>query len=325
MTRAPADVLVIGAGVSGLTTAVCLGEAGMSVHVYTSDPPQCTTSYAAGAIWGQYLAAHGEAERWSRETLTTFEKLAAQGDCGVRIVAGVEAARVQVDPPIWATEIPDFCRCTVAELPAGFVSGWRYAVPIVDMPVYLGYLSDRLTAAKGTIRFAPVESLEKAAEVAPIVVNCAGFGARSLVPDEELIPIRGELVVVDNPGIDWFFAEHTEDVAELTYFLPHGEYVVLGGTAEPGRLDLDLDPASATAIIDRCGRIEPSLAGATVREHRVGLRPTRPRVRLEHVRSGPADVFHNYGHGGAGVSLSWGCAREISRLVESLSSAEENG
>ena len=55
----------------------------------------------------------------------------------------------------------------------------------------------------------------------------------------------------------------------------------------------------------------PALAGATVLRHQVGLRPARPVVRLE--REG--DVVHCYGHGGAGVTLSWGCADEVVALV----------
>jgi D-amino-acid oxidase len=49
--------------------------------------------------------------------------------------------------------------------------------------------------------------------------------------------------------------------------------------------------------------------------HRVGLRPVRPAVRLE--REGR--VIHCYGQGGAGVTLSWGCAEEVRELVAQLS------
>ena len=46
------DVLVIGAGVSGLTTGTCLAEAGLSVTIRTAVRPGQTTSVAAGAVWG---------------------------------------------------------------------------------------------------------------------------------------------------------------------------------------------------------------------------------------------------------------------------------
>ena len=48
--------------------------------------------------------------------------------------------------------------------------------------------------------------------------------------------------------------------------------------------------------------------------HRVGLRPVRPSVRLE----AEGRVIHCYGHGGAGVTLSWGCADEVTQLVAEL-------
>jgi D-amino-acid oxidase len=51
----------------------------------------------------------------------------------------------------------------------------------------------------------------------------------------------------------------------------------------------------------------------SVLAERVGLRPfRRSGVRLERdqLRDGRT-VIHNYGHGGAGFTLSWGCAREV--------------
>jgi D-amino-acid oxidase len=56
----------------------------------------------------------------------------------------------------------------------------------------------------------------------------------------------------------------------------------------------------------------------------VGLRPGRSTVRLEEAEplSSGARVVHNYGHGGAGVTLSWGCAREVVTLVGDPSASE---
>jgi D-amino-acid oxidase len=76
------------------------------------------------------------------------------------------------------------------------------------------------------------------------------------------------------------------------------------------------DPATADRLLAAAAAVEPRLAGVAVLEHRVGLRPGRPYVRLEaEVLADGRQVVHNYGHGGAGVSLSWGCAAEAARLA----------
>src|SRR6185369_12678591 len=92
---------------------------------------------------------------------------------------------------------------------------------------------------------------------------------------------------------------------------------ILGGTAEEGNWSLEPDPATAQAIIERCSRLAPEVKQSQVVEHLVGLRPGRKAVRLE-AEPGPDNtslVVHNYGHGGAGVTLSWGCADEVVEII----------
>jgi D-amino-acid oxidase len=120
--------------------------------------------------------------------------------------------------------------------------------------------------------------------------------------------VRGQIVVVENPGITEFFVAETDPPV---YFFPQGDLVVLGGTAQEDAGDTTPDPEEARSILARCAAVEPRLHGARIVGHRVGLRPVRPRIRLER----DAGVVHNYGHGGAGVTLSWGCANEVARLV----------
>ncbi|MEV0634222.1 FAD-dependent oxidoreductase [Streptomyces sp. NPDC050619] len=156
-----------------------------------------------------------------------------------------------------------------------------------------------------------VRSLDEFAD-ASAVVNCAGMGAAALAGDSTLRPIRGQHVVVENPGITEFFSEDTGLSPDLVCFYPHGDTVVLGGTAIDGDGDVADDAATAKGIIERCAAIEPRFADAQVIEHRVGARPTGSRVRVEFThRDGAVPVIHNYGHGGAGVTLSWGCAQEV--------------
>jgi D-amino-acid oxidase len=314
------DVLVIGAGVSGLTSAICLAEAGMSVRVLTAEPPQQTTSATAGASWGPYLVTDPRIVAWSLVSRAELECIALrEPEAGVRLVSGIEAAPAFCDPPDWAPSIHGFRLCAPNELPDGYLTGWEYTIPLVDMPRYLSYLENRLADAGTRIEINAIGSLDEIRGIAPIVINCGGLGARRLVDDRELYAIAGQVVIVDNPGIDRFF----QDVAEgddLTYVFPHSDYVVLGGTRVIGSEDVTVDPDVTDGIIKRCTNVEPRLRDATVLGHRarVGLRPTRDTVRLEREDVDGYVLVHNYGHGGAGVTLSWGCAREVLALVEQI-------
>ncbi|MFF0072488.1 FAD-dependent oxidoreductase [Streptomyces sp. NPDC005494] len=308
-------VRVIGAGVIGLTTAVCLAEAGVDVEVVSDRRPDATTSAAAGAMWDPYLVEPADqVDRWSRVTLSVLRELSAETGSGVRLVEGTQQSRYPRELPSWTTVV-GARPCLPGDLRRGYVTGWRYQAPLVDMPRFLDHLLRRLLRAGGHLRqhrYATInDSVDGAARV---VVNCTGAGARSLVADPLVDAVRGQLVVVENPGIESFFCDDTPG-APLTYVYPHGDTVVLGGTAEPGTWDLEPDQEAARQILARCAAVEPLLAGARVIEHRVGLRPARPRIRLETEPYGDTAVVHNYGHGGAGLTVSWGCAREAAEHV----------
>ncbi len=316
------DALVVGAGVAGLTTAISLAEAGLATRIVTAEPPSRSTSAAAGALWG--LVRCGPPDRcrsWARTGLEVLSLLADTPAAGIRQVSGREVSQDPGAPPEWADLVPDLRMCSADELGDGFSSGWFYTAPVITMPVYLDYLLARYEAAGGTVAAGAVPSLSSLASLstslaAPVVVNCTGIGARDLVPDPLVVPVRGQVVVVRNPGIDEFFVDHTMRGTHYVYVFPHGEVVLLGGTAEEGAFDTAARPEVAQRILRDCSARFPALRGAQIVAHRVGLRPVRPAVRLEAEDLGGGRVlWHNYGHGGAGVSLSWGCAREITEAV----------
>lgn len=309
---------MIGAGVIGLTTAVTLAEHGHRVLVRTAEPPALTTSWTAGALWGPWLTQPVDrVHRWAAESLRVLAGQAEQPGTGVRLVSGVDVSTVERTPPDWFGLLPDVRPCSFGELPAGYRSGLRYTAPLVTMPLHLTYLVERLNEAGGSIERGTVPSLDEAARRAPIVVNCTGVGARALADDQDVSPIRGQHVVVSNPGITEFVEVDTGDSAELVAVYPHGDHVVLGGTAEPGVWDRTPSPDAASAIIARCAAVVPLLLDAEVLTHRVGLRPSRPEVRLdEEPGLDGARIIHNYGHGGAGVSLAWGCALDVLALLD---------
>ncbi len=310
------DVLVIGAGVSGLTTAISLAEAGLGVTIRTAALPGQTTSVAAGAVWG--LTRVGPPDRiieWGRAGLEALSKLAAEPGTGVRMAAGQEISRGPLEPVHWSGLVSGLRPCEKAELPDGFTDGWHYTAPLATMPVYLDYLRGRFERAGGALEVAVVGSLRELAGAAPVIVNCSGAAAHDLVPDPAVVPVRGQVVIAANPGIEEFLIDRDPEPPWIVYMFPHDQTILLGGTNDEGSWDEDPKTEVAERIMAECCAIEPRLRGVEILGHRVGLRPCRPEVRLE---SEPVDggvLWHNYGHGGAGVSLSWGCAAEITAAV----------
>jgi D-amino-acid oxidase len=142
-----------------------------------------------------------------------------------------------------------------------------------------------------------------------------------LCGDPAVYPVRGHLVLVDNPGLEESVRDE-DNPAGITYVHPRGDDVVLGGTFEEGRSSMAPDPAEAVAIMRRCAELVPQLAGARRRGERIGLRPARrggPRVEAD------GRVIHAYGHGGAGMTLSWGCATDVADLVRATRAAPPCG
>ena len=313
------QIVVVGAGVSGLTSAICLAEAGRPVRVWAAAMPQQTTSKIAGAVWAPPRPADRAPETlgWIEHSLQVFRELSDDPGSGVRMAPAVAVSELTAAEAMSAASaalIPDLRSADPGELPEGFDTGFRATMPMIDMPHYLGYLTDRLTAAGSEIERRAVGSLAEVADTAPIVVNCAGLGAGALAGDDTMRPLFGQHVVLANPGLQQLFLEINAG-PEWTCYFPHPQRVVCGGISIPGRWDTTPDPEVSERILQRCRRIEPRLEKAEVIETITGLRPDRPSVRVEAEPVGRARCIHNYGHSSNGVTLSWGCARDVVRLV----------
>jgi D-amino-acid oxidase len=292
--------IVIGAGVVGLTSAVLLREAGVAADVVTRDAPADTTSAVAAALWYPYRALPAErVTAWSAASYEALAGLAAVAGSGVRMRAGTELLGPDAPDPWWRDAVPGLRRTR---------QGLRFVAPAVDMSVHLPWLVDRLRALGGTIERRHVAALDELE--ADAVVNCAGLGARELAGDASLTAVRGQVVRATAPGVDEWLLDQS-DPERLVYVVPRERDVVLGGTAQEGAEDRTADPATTAAIRARCAALVPALRDAPVVGVAVGLRPVRPTVRLE----AEGRVVHCYGHGGAGVTLAWGCAVEVAALL----------
>ena len=138
------------------------------------------------------------------------------------------------------------------------------------------------------------------------------------VQDDLIKPVRGQIIHCKNRS------NITEAVTigageESAYMIPRGDVVVYGGTSDKGEWDLEVNEANIEDIIRRCKKLLPEAYTDTMEivGHWVGLRPFREnevRVESKKLEDGRV-VISNYGHGGSGFTLCFGCADEVVRMA----------
>lgn len=333
------DVLVLGCGVSGLTTAIQLIEQQREqgrrrVTIWARKVPPDTTSNIAAAVWYPYDAGSNErAVKWGAIAYKAFGALLGTPGTGV-IWRNVIELLPDADPdgPWWKASVPGVAHARPNELPAGYADGFVFDAPVIDTSIYLRYLRSRFEAAGGVIvEDRMVHALSEAFAACDVVVNCTGLGARELAHDTAFRPTRGQVVRVRQNGFSRVLIDDhgpkTSPYApgKMTYIVPRINDIILGGTAIPDNSTTDdeikqkIDNEEIQAIIRRCAVLAPEFANLTpddILEVKIGLRPVRSDVRLERESPAPGRLLvSNYGHGGAGITLSWGCAAEVAELI----------
>ena len=327
----PKSVAIVGAGVSGLTCGVLFAERGFQTAIFAEQIGQQTTSGAAGALWFPYDAEPADKViLWALATYKVLVDLCKDARSGVSMIEFRQYCRTgEIQIPDWASAfiIPSTppvmssgveTSLTISE--SVFSSGFSLTVPLVDTTIYLDYLADRFQKAGGSI--SPGVRFQKLEDVDPKfdgVINCAGIGARELAHDIDLEPHRGQVAIV--PKIDHLQCAIVCDDDPLMYAIPRTNDCVFGGTNEVSE-NLNADPATTNAIVAECSRVL-KIDNPSVLRERVGLRPFRKsgvRLEREKLHDGRTAI-HNYGHGGSGFTLSWGCAENVFQIAHNLSPA----
>jgi D-amino-acid oxidase len=353
-----ARVLVVGAGVSGLTCALCLRRQGWEVTVAAERFAPHVESVVAGALWeyppavcGQHSdpVVLGRSKAWCLESYSVFAELAARPDTGVFMRKANFFFRqpIAADPQHTAKarelqeRVPEFVHdagrialCGVNPR-LGLQDCYSHLAPMIDTDAYMAWLLREIQQLGCRIESAriegPLASRERALRErfgVEAIVNCSGLGARELAGDD-MYPLRGALIRVHNDGRSMPRITEAYCVAQgewgggrdFVFVVPRGDdMLVLGGLAEPDEWNVDVGLESYPPIremFERCIEFLPALKSARIDRAepvRVGLRPMRQRsIRLE--REPHTQIIHNYGHGGSGVTLSWGCARAVAQLV----------
>ena len=311
-------ILVIGAGVSGLSTAILLHDAGYKVTIHTKELTTDTTSNKAAAFWYPYLCEpRDKAITWSKATYQYLEENAlGNADSGTRYITFTEYLKEKAPEPWWRPAVEVFERPLASELPSGYVDGYRTKAIVMDTSLYLPWLLKQLEDKGVAIEQEVHNSFNETLDDYDIVINCTGLGARELCDDKKVYPVRGQVLRVKPNGFNAVVADESND--NLTYIIPRFNDIIIGGTAQENDWNLTVDPKDTIEILEKAKLIAPEFEQVEILEQKVGLRPARDEVRLEVENMNGKSVVHNYGHGGAGFTLSWGCAMEVVTLVKSL-------
>ncbi|MGH8926420.1 MAG: FAD-dependent oxidoreductase [Acidimicrobiia bacterium] len=315
MSRVVPRVLVVGAGVSGLTCAVAIQEAGYPTSIVSAALATGTTSMMAAAVWTITGSAPGSRSfEWALKSRGVFQQLSGEDASGVSPLVQRELETAPFRPLGWEDRFSWIRTLEPDEVPDGYSGGWRIDGFLIDPTVYLPWLQARFETNGGTIEARRLGSLDETD--AKVLVNCSGLGARELCGDRELVPVRGQVVAVKSDGIQEGIS-YEGDPNRIRYVYPRRHEVILGGTRESGNDDTAPDSATTERILSDCRALVPELNNAKFVESRVGVRPGRSEVRLESDRLADGrPVIHNYGHGGQGFLLSWGCAGDVVGLIQ---------
>lgn len=314
------EIVVVGCGVIGLTSALRLREAGFETRIVARDLPLRTTSSKAAAVWFPFQAQPPDkVRRWARYTYHCYGLLASLGaDAGVRFVDLLNLSRVEEPDLFWLEDEYPLRWLRRTELPEGCAYGYSVVVPFIHSTVFLSFLLRTFLDLGGEVIEQEVTDLAEACPEGGALVHCTGLSAAELAHDREMFPIRGQVVRV-RPRRPVRHIGDDSEPAQPIYVLPRGDDCILGGTAEAQVADETPNEETRDRILSRCRELEPALFDCELLESYVGLRPGRSQIRLEPEALGDGrTVIHNYGHGGSGFTLCWGCAEDVLALVRAL-------
>ncbi|KIZ06364.1 D-aspartate oxidase [Monoraphidium neglectum] len=383
VAAAAGHICVVGGGVVGLTTALRLLQEipGCCVQVYAEAWGTDLVSAGAAGFWEPYKLSETPDEsvyRWGKDTFDHIQGLvhsSAAATAGVSTVHATSLFRGPEPTPFWADITGGFCRLKPEELrlysgspdwadpfvteaggaaaagaPQAWVDGYAFNSLLCEGRLYMRWLVERIKEAGGQLDQRGLNGLGDLAEEGyDALVVCCGLGAKQLLGDDDCYPIRGQIARVRAPWVRECVFGHWGD--EVTYIIPNREWVVIGGTGQVGDWRTSTDLGDAEAIMQRARQLLPSLEGAELLDHWVGLRPGRTQLRLElewtklepggatassdgegangdgvnddgadggggSAKRGATPVVYNYGHGGAGLTLAWGTAGDAVQLVK---------
>jgi glycine/D-amino acid oxidase-like deaminating enzyme len=252
------DVAVIGSGIMGLTSARLLQDAGWNVTIYTKAMARHTTSNVAGGEWGPFSSHDPEVSSDAYKSQLAFAARIAHhahtnlggADYGIHWTElyrpsnspddgdnGNFADLYPYEDVLGPGEHPfptDYCHVSVTMM--------------MEPATYLRRLTEDFHQAGGKFvirNFAAKEELLTLSE--PVIFNCTGLGARQLFGDEDLVPVKGQLVFMPpDPDVDYLTIGGG---GGNLYMFSRSDVLLLGGTFKIGDWSTNPEPAETARIV----------------------------------------------------------------------------
>ncbi|XP_067627602.1 D-amino acid oxidase [Eurosta solidaginis] len=328
-------VAVIGGGISGLPCAIQILEyfksisSPIEVTVYSEAYSPNTTGDGSAGLWGPYLLGRTSPDRvrrWSKRMHDFLEQIWLTEDAAEAGVCLIPCMRLSTSTlqdndfwkdivygcqPLTQRQLDDFNKGKENK----FTCGIHFITYTSEPAKLLPYLMKRFEKQGGKMVQQRIDNLEEFLSNSNFeaIINCTGLGSKECVKDCEMYPVRGQ---VTRYKANWIYYVILDESDDGNYIIPNCDSVVLGGTHQVNDNNTNVCPNDKKLIIDGCRKIVPGLAHATHLYDWVGLRPGRDCLRLEVERAGKKILIHNYGHGGSGVTLAWGCAADVLELLK---------
>jgi len=310
-------VAIIGAGISGLSCAYLLSEKEQyDITVFANEFSPQITSNRAAAFWYPYQVRFDKRGiAWSKKSYAFYKKLAEDSSTGISLKQLIKVIRKDVveEEPIWLDFIAEgVCKVIPKEqLAPNVLKAYDVLVPLIETQIFLPYLQDLFTKRNVLFEKKIINDFGELSAF-DIIVNCTGLGARKLCHDESVIPIRGQVALLET---DTRMPIYMDNETPL-YIVPRKDAMIVGGTYERDVYEPITEPETLERILANAYNVFPQLKQHKVIGNWAGLRPYRPQVRIEHEAG--TNIIHNYGHGGSGFTLSFGCADDVVKLIEQM-------
>ncbi|HWB26747.1 MAG TPA: FAD-dependent oxidoreductase [Chitinophagaceae bacterium] len=308
-------IAVIGAGISGMSSAYLLAAQGHELHIISKSFSPDITSNRAAAFWFPY---HIRNDRrgidWCVKSYHFYEGLCGE-ETGISMKKIVKAVKNNTgDEDTWLDFMPGNTLAVLQEdkAPAGYDKAYEAYVPLIETQIFLPWLYKQVEAKGTTFKHQQIFDLHDLSSEYDAIINCSALGSRELCNDKTVIPVRGQVVLLEPGFPDHIFLDNQTPA----YIVPRKDATIVGGTYEENVYDEKTEQESLDDILRRAYSVFPGLDKRKIIGNWAGLRPYRPEVRVE--REKGTKIIHNYGHGGSGYTLAFGCAEEVTRLTEEL-------